>query len=155
MMYPYFHDDLAPFTMEDKLCNFVPVPKVLLNGGIRPTALHVYIKLLDRATLSQKNNWCDKQGWVYVNYSVPNLSLDLGLGESTIRELLRVLENQELIFRTYPRAGEVSDIYLRVPKSSLSSQNFLPDPAGNPDPMGIGAAPPGYQSTPSENLDPN
>ena len=155
MMYPYFHDDLAPFTMEDKLCNFVPVPKVLLNGGIRPTALHVYIKLLDRATLSQKNNWCDKQGWVYVNYSVPNLSLDLGLGESTIRELLRVLENQELIFRTYPRAGEVSDIYLRVPKSSLSSQNFLSKPADNPDPMENRAHPMDFRRPPSGNLEAN
>ncbi len=104
-MYPYFHDDVAPFTMSDSLCSFAPFPKALLNKGIRPSALLVYVALLDRATLSQKNRWCNGQGWIYVNYSVPHLSLDLGMGESTIRELLRVLEDQELIFRTYPPGG--------------------------------------------------
>lgn len=89
--------------MSDSLCSFAPFPKALLNKGIRPSALLVYVALLDRATLSQKNRWCNGQGWIYVNYSVPHLSLDLGMGESTIRELLRVLEDQELIFRTYPR----------------------------------------------------
>ena len=152
-MYPYFHDDVAPFTMSDSLCSFAPFPKALLNKGIRPSALLVYVALLDRATLSQKNRWCNGQGWIYVNYSVPHLSLDLGMGESTIRELLRVLENRELIFRTYPMAGEVSEIYLRVPKTSLDGQQFLPDPAGNPDPLENRVHPMDFWRPPSGNLE--
>lgn len=154
-MYPYFHDDVAPFTMSDSLCSFAPFPKALLNKGIRPSALLVYVALLDRATLSQKNRWCNGQGWIYVNYSVPHLSLDLGMGESTIRELLRVLEDQELIFRTYPLAGEVSEIYLRVPVTSLKREKNLPDPAGNPEGLGIRGTPPETWSPPSGNLEAN
>lgn len=153
MMYPYFHEDLAPFTREDKLCHFAPVPIGVLEMGLRPSAVLVYIKLLNRATLSQKNGWWDHQGWVYVNYSVPHLALELKMGESTIRELLRVLENRELIFRTYPMAGEVSEIYLRVPKTSLDGQKFLPDPAGNPDPLENRALPMDFWRAPSGNLE--
>lgn len=155
MMYPIIHTDLAPFTKEDKLRHFAPLPLGVLRMGLRPSAVLVYAELLNRATLSQRNGWCDRQGWVFVSYSVPNLALNLRMGESTIREIFRVLENQELIFRTYPLAGERSEIYLRVPQSSLEEPKNLPYPSGITDPMGIRATTPEYYKPPYGDLDPN
>lgn len=155
MMYPIIHTDLAPLTKEDKLRHFAPLPLGILHMGLRPSAVLVYAELLNRATLSQKNGWCDRQGWVYVNYSVRHLALNLKMGESTIREIFRVLENQELIFRVYSMAGEMSEIYLRVPQSSLGEPKILPYASGYPDPMGIRATMSEYNSSPYGKLDPN
>lgn len=131
MMYPYFHEDLAPFTREDKLCHFAPVPIGVLEMGLRPSAVLVYIKLLNRATLSQKCGWYIKAGWVYVSFSIPNLSLESGKGESTVRKNLKILQDRELIFRMQPIANEASWIFLRVPAESVKGQKNLPASAEN------------------------
>ena len=83
--------------MSDSLCSFAPFPKALLNKGIRPSALLVYVAL----------------------------------------------------------SGEVSEIYLRVPVPSLKREKNLPDPAGNPEGLGIRATPPETWSPPSGNLEAN
>lgn len=155
MMYPTFHTNLDPLTKDAKLCHFAPVPLEILRMGLRPSAVLVYIELLNRGTLSQRNGWCDRQGCVYVNYSVPHLALNLKLGESTIREIFRVLENEELIFRVYPMAGEMSEIYLRVPQSSLGEPKNLPSPSGIPDPLDNSEEGPIYWRPPYGELDPN
>lgn len=102
---------LTPFTVHDQIKHFFPMPRLVLQMGIGSSAVLLYCLLLDRATLSQQNGWCNHNGWVYVNYTVSNLSEELNLDESSIRRLLLQLEQRKLIFRTHPY------IYLRVPKA--------------------------------------
>lgn len=131
MMYPIVHHDLVPFTKTDKLQGFAPLPKAILNKGLPSTAVLLYTILLDRGTLSQKNRYYTADGWVYVCYSIPHLAMDLKKGESTIRKNLKILEDEELIFRTQPIGNEASWIFLRVPAASVEGEKFLHDPAEN------------------------
>ncbi len=131
MLYPYQHDDVVPFMKDDELCNFLPLPRAVLRMGLPSTAVLIYGLLLNRATLSQKCGWYIKAGWVYVSFSIPNLSLESGKGESTVRKNLKILQDRELIFRMQPIANEASWIFLRVPAESVKGQKNLPSSAEN------------------------
>ncbi len=135
MLYPYRHDDVVPFMKDDALCNFLPLPRAVLRMGLPSTAVLVYSLLLNRATLSQKNGWYIKSGWVYVSFSIPNLSLEIGKGESTVRKNLKALEDRELIVRMQPIANEASWIFLRIPiessQAEMKAEKILPTPAEN------------------------
>ena len=131
MMYPIAHHDLVPFMKTDKLQGFAPLPKAILEKGLPSTAVLLYALLLDRATLSQKNRYYTAAGWVYVCYSIPSLAMDLKKGESTIRKNLKILEDEELIFRTQPIGNEASWIFLRVPALSMEGEVIFRDPAEN------------------------
>lgn len=47
------------------LPQYLPYARFLLNTDLSHTAKLLYTLLLDRATLSQKNNWVDEQGRIY------------------------------------------------------------------------------------------
>ena len=130
-MHPVRHHDLVPFTKTDKLQGFAPLPKAILRKGLPSTAVLLYTLLLDRGTLSQKNRYYTADGWVYVCYSIPHLAMDLKKGESTIRKNLKILEDEELIFRTQPIGNEASWIFLRVPAASVEGEKILHHPAEN------------------------
>ena len=53
------------------LPQYLPYARFLLNTDLSHTAKLLYTLLLDRATLSQKNNWVDEQGRIYVIYRFP------------------------------------------------------------------------------------
>ena len=55
------------------LPQYLPYARFLLNADLSHTAKLLYTLLLDRATLSQKNNWVDEQEHIYVVYSGTNL----------------------------------------------------------------------------------
>ena len=48
------------------LPQYLPYARFLLDADLSHTAKLLYTLLLDRATLSQKNNWVDERGFVYV-----------------------------------------------------------------------------------------
>ncbi len=47
------------------LPQYLPYARLLLDTDLSHTAKLLYTLLLDRATLSQKNNWVDERGFVY------------------------------------------------------------------------------------------
>lgn len=53
-------------TVTTPLPQYLPYPRFLLGTDLSHTAKLLYTLLLDRATLSQKNNWMDERGFVYV-----------------------------------------------------------------------------------------
>ena len=59
------------------LPQYLPYARFLLDTDLSHTAKLLYTLLLDRATLSQKNNWMDAQGRIYVVYPLSKLSKDL------------------------------------------------------------------------------
>ena len=79
------------------------------------TAKLLYTLLLDRATLSQKNNWIDAQGRIYVLYPLSSLAKDLGCSISSITRSFTELENAQLVERIRSRFSKPSHILLKVP----------------------------------------
>ena len=53
-------------TVTTPLPQYLPYARFLLDTDLSHTAKLLYTLLLDRATLSQKNNWVDERGFVYV-----------------------------------------------------------------------------------------
>lgn len=66
------------------LPQYLPYARFLLDTDLCHTAKMLYTLLLDRATLSQKNNWVDEQGRIYVIYPLSNLAKDLGCCVSSV-----------------------------------------------------------------------
>ena len=64
-------------TVTTPLPRYLPYARFLLDTDLSHTAKLLYTLLLDRATLSQKNNWVDDQGRIYVIYPLSNLAKDL------------------------------------------------------------------------------
>ena len=52
-------------TVTTPLPRYLPYARFLLDTDLSHTAKLLYTLLLDRATLSQKNNWIDAQGRIY------------------------------------------------------------------------------------------
>ena len=90
-------DDL---TVSSPLPRYLPFPKFLLDAQLSHTAKLLYALLLDRATLSQKNNWTDEQGRIYVVYPIPKLAQALGCSFSSVTRSLTELTDAGLIERT-------------------------------------------------------
>ena len=74
------------------LPQYLPYARFLLDTDLsRHTAKLLYTLLLDRATLSQKNNWMDAQGRIYVIYPLSHLAKDLGCCISSVTRALQTL----------------------------------------------------------------
>ena len=86
----------------------------VLELNLPNTALLVYSVLLDRATLSQKNAYCDKQNWVYVIYPIENLAQTLHISDTAVKRHLRALEHKGLSQRVHHAKNQPSHIYLSV-----------------------------------------
>ena len=75
----------------------LPYARFLLDTDLSHTAKLLYTLLLDRATLSQKNNWVDERGFVYVIFPISSLSEALRCSTMSIKRALRSLEDADLI----------------------------------------------------------
>ena len=60
-----------------KMPSYLPMPRFLLNCSISNTAKLLYIQLLGKAQLSQRNRWLDGQGRVYFIYPIHQMSVDM------------------------------------------------------------------------------
>ena len=94
---------------------YLPYPRFLLDTDLSHTAKLLYTLLLDRATLSQKNNWIDAQGRIYVIYPLSNLAKDLGCSVSSVTRSFTELENAQLVERVRSGFSKPSRILLMVP----------------------------------------
>ncbi len=102
-------------TVTTPLPQYLPYPRFLLDTDLSHTAKLLYTLLLDRATLSQKNNWIDAQGRIYVLYPLSNLAKDLGCSVSSVTRSFSELENAQLVERVRSGFSKPSRILLMVP----------------------------------------
>ena len=102
-------------TVTTPLPQYLPYPRFLLDTDLSHTAKLLYTLLLDRATLSQKNNWMDAQGRIYVVYPLSKLSKDLRYSLSSITRAFAELENAQLVERVRNGFSKPSRILLKVP----------------------------------------
>ena len=77
--------------------------------------------LLDRATLSQKNNWVDERGFVYVIFPISSLSEALRCSTMSIKRALRSLEDADLIERRRSRIAVPNSLFVKVPTAQKRS----------------------------------
>lgn len=97
------------------LPQYLPYARFLLDADLSHTAKLLYTLLLDRATLSQKNNWVDDRGRIYVIYPLSNLAKDLGCCVSSVTRSFAELEKAELAERVRSGFSKPSHILLKVP----------------------------------------
>ena len=96
---------------------FYRIPKALIKGvryqHVTMEAKLLYGILLDRMSLSGKNDWCDANGKVFIIYTVEELMEDFGCSNKTAIKLLRELEQSDLIVRQRQGLGKPSLIYVK------------------------------------------
>ena len=109
-------------TKESRLGMYIPVPICLLTSRFSSTTLLIYGSLLNRALLSQKNDWQNASGEVYVRFSIEELSKYVGKGISTVKASLKELGDSGLIRRQRIDLY-TTHIYVKVPKNCLIGQN--------------------------------
>lgn len=107
------------------------IPKVLMTDNffseLSSDAKILYSVLLDRASLSYKNNWIDSENKVYIYYPIDILATTINKSKPTIVNLLKNLETFGLIKRKRQGLGKASKIYVmnftvKVNNTSLSKE---------------------------------
>ena len=89
---------MTDFLIADtNLPSYMMFPRFLLDMEINETAKMLYIILLDRARLSQKNEgWSDIDGHVFIYFTIEALAEVLHKSQMTVKTALAVLENRSL-----------------------------------------------------------
>ena len=95
MSYDYFYGQSG------ELFSYYRIPKALFQDSrfrqLSTDAKTLYGILLDRMSLSVKNNWLDEQGRVYIIYTVREVQESLCCAEHKAVKLFRELEQTDLI----------------------------------------------------------
>lgn len=105
---------------ESEQFSFIKVPKALFNApyiSLSINARLLYSILLDRMSLSRRNNWIDENNRVYIIYATASLADCLKLSLNTISKLLHELDDAGLIERKRRGLGRPDLIY---PKNFIS-----------------------------------
>ena len=108
-------------TVTTPLPQYLPYPRFLLDTDLSHTAKLLYTLLLDRATLSQKNNWMDERSFVYVIFPISALSKALRCSTMSIKRALRSLEDADLIERRRSRIAVPNSLFVKVPTAQKRS----------------------------------
>ena len=105
--------------------SFFKMPKVLFTEkykGLSAEAKLLYGLMLDRMQLSAINGWCDKNGEVFIFYTIAETSEMLGCGHDKATRLQRELVKHNLLRRKYQGKGNPAKLYvLPIPKTRIRS----------------------------------
>ena len=111
-----------------KLFSFYRIPKALFQEqrfqNLSTDAKTLYGILLDRMSLSVKNEWFDKQGRVFIIFTIEDVKRALCCADNKATKLLRELENFGLIERKRRGLGKPSLVYVKNFSSDLSNERF-------------------------------
>ncbi len=102
---------------------FFKMPKMLFTEEYKDLSAEaklLYGLMLDRMQLSAINGWCDKNGEVFIFYTIAEISEKLGCGHDKATRLQRELEKYNLLRRKYQGKGKPAKLYvLPIPKTSI------------------------------------
>ena len=123
-MFDYFYGQQA-----DQF-SFYRVPKVLFTEdcfwNVSTDAKLLYGILLDRMNLSARNDWLDKEGRVYIIFTIDEIKSSLGCAEKKAVKLLDELEKKcGLIERKRQGLGKPNLIYVKNFISGSVERQFL------------------------------
>ena len=122
---------MTQFLMQDTLIPpYMAFPRFLLDmEQLSETAKILYVLLLDRARLSQKNEgWADEFGRAFIFSPIKDLAETMHKSEMSVKTALAVLEKTDLIFRKRQGPGLPNKIYVKVPPEYLvqTDRNLSP-----------------------------
>jgi hypothetical protein len=109
------------FRASTKLPPYLPFPAFLLELELSMTAKVVYALLLNRMTLSQKNDWIDEWGRVYIVYPIDNLAKAMHKSRSTVKYALNELSQCGLLERHSNGFGTANMLYVKLPQEEENS----------------------------------
>lgn len=135
-MYDYFYG------AEAEQFSFYRIPKVLFTEehfrSVSTEAKVLYGLLLDRMSLSCKNGWLDKEGRVYIIFTIEEVMTALGCADQKAGKLLHELESKcRLIERKRQGLGKPNLIYVK---------NFVEKDVDNPVDNASGSTAPSSES---------
>lgn len=110
---------LKPYDLETELTGYMPIPRQLLDLDLPSTAVLIYGALLDRGTLSRKNQYTDENRQIYVIYPVQRLAETFRISDTAVKRHLRQLESLGLIRRHREKRHCPSHIFLCLPAESI------------------------------------
>ena len=129
MSYNYFYGQSG------ELFSYFRIPKALFQDRrfrqLSTDARTLYGILLDRMSLSAKNDWLDEQGRVYIVYTVREVQESLCCAEHKAVKLFRELEDIDLIERKRRGLGRPSLIYVKDFSSGLPKAQVQNCPNSN------------------------
>ena len=115
-----------------KLPPYLPMPRFLTNCSISNTAKLLYIQLLGKAQLSQKNQWLDNQGRVYFIYSIQQIAIDMNKSITTIKDAMKELVEAQLLEKVPEGRGRPNRLYVLFPDEEVRQKTDV----GNPTVVG-------------------
>ena len=108
--------------------SFYRVPKILFSEayfkGLSVEAKVLYGLMLDRMSLSMKNQWIDAEGKVYINFSVENIQEYMGCSKNKAVAILKELDSDGgigLVEKKRQGQGKPTIIYVK----NFASREFL------------------------------
>lgn len=111
MNFDYFYGE------QSEQFSFYRTPKVFFTNdkfrGLSSDAKLLYGILLDRVSLSVRNNWYDEEGRVYIICTLKSIMDALGIADKTATKLFVELENIGLIERKKQGQGKPTIIYVK------------------------------------------
>ena len=97
------------------LKNYMAYPKFLLATDISETAKMIYVLLLERVRQPVGGNaQADENGNVYILYPIEQLVQASGKSKMTVKNALKSLEEEGLIFRERQMIGLPTRIYVKT-----------------------------------------
>ena len=110
-----------------KLFSFYRIPKALFQEprfqSLSTDAKILYGILLDRMSLSVKNEWFDKQGRVFIIFTIEDVKRALCCADNKATKLLRELEKFGLIERKRRGQGKPCLVYVKNFSSESSKES--------------------------------
>jgi len=116
---------------EEVTIRFYQVPKALFKNpkykGLSLGSKLMYSILRDRLDLSIKNNWQDRKGYIYLIFSIRELSIILNAGERSVVRYKKSLVKYGLIYEKRLGQGKPNWIYVLKPEldGSQKCQNGI------------------------------
>ena len=110
-----------------ELFSFFRIPKALFQEqrfqSLSTDAKTLYGILLDRMSLSVKNEWFDKKGRVFIIFTIEDVKRTLRCADNKATRLLRELEKFGLIERKRRGQGKPCLVYVKNFSSESSKEN--------------------------------
>ena len=105
------------YGIESEEFAFIKFPRLLIKDkryrALDSDAKILYGLMLDRMSLSQKNDWYDDKGRAYIYYTLDEAQEDLGRGREKTVKVMDELEKIGLIERRRQGQGKPSAIYVK------------------------------------------
>lgn len=110
--------DFIPYKSNETLENrYYQIPQELFDNSLYKDILNsdskiLYAFIIDRLTLSQKNNWIDSENNIYLIFTRQEVQNKLGLSEKTVIKAFKQLAEAILIFEKRQGLGKPNLIYV-------------------------------------------